>query len=286
MATGFFNINPDRMKDLAANAENINKGGGGSDVVWLKFNAGKHTLRILPPWSEEGITVRTYQRHKGPFGNPYATADGFNVQPLCYKWLLEAKNESFRNYLLSKGKIKEDDLAQAKEFGCPLCWLPIHIMKQDIDKKEKKKQASSYWATTRHLFNFVVVDGPGPIAKGTVAVGDMSNKFYKAILVNSEMYEDMYSVTKGNNIVLIANYEGKDRRYESPVVNPKASKVGVKPDQLYNLDELAAKAARGFDELVAIAAGNHSNFPEAWRLGPKAQEEPSFGGITDDDIPF
>lgn len=281
----FFDVNEEAASALAKEAENI--GQSTSDTRWLKMNEGQHRLRITPAWSEEGLFVRSFQRHRGPFQQPYTTLDNYNVQPLCLKWILKEANESFRNILIQMGRLDEETLTLAKKYGCPLDWLPKNIMSRDGETKYKKDVAKLFWATTRHLFNVVYVDGPGPAPKGRVHAWDTSNAIYQAIMANVGLRPDLFHPKKGCDILVTATGEGSKRRYTKVplMAAPDATPLDT-PDGPYNLDELAGKSARKWDDLVSIINNSHTSFGNE-RFN---QEYVNDGGsgiqVGDDDIPF
>lgn len=295
----YFDVDEKAATELAQKAEDVGTTGG-DETRWLKFNAGTHVLRITPAWSGEGLFVRTYQRHCGPFGDSYTTPDNYHVQPLCLKWILQDKNKAFREILLEMERLDDNTLSNASKAGCPLDWLPRNIMSREgEDNAELKKIAKPFWATTRHLWNVVYVSGPGPGEVGRVHVMDTSNKFYKSIMANVALRPTLFHPEKGADISYTAvdKKEGKRvrRNYDAPIVMPESSPLDT-PDGPYNLDVLAGKAGRKWDELIGILECSHEQF-ENERYGKKFREMMDKAGIDvgltddnqeidDDDIPF
>lgn len=250
---GYYKVDPEKMKQLAEDAK-PSEGGGGNFGEWLKLHTKENVLRVAPPWSEEGSPFRKLLSHNGPFRSPFMTAEGKRVAPLCLRYLFATDQQHLADIALDAGKITADDEKLVKEYGCPMCQLPITLK---ADKKDK--EAANHWARTQYIWN-VVNREDGKLYKYSC-----SKKIATPIEAMFKMYPQVFDPVEGRDMTVVATGENETRRYDPPVFAPFNSPLEYE-GELNDLDDVMLIGVRGFDEVLALAINNNTTVPIETRL--------------------
>lgn len=248
----YYTVDPKAMAELAESVKKTGGSGGGGE--WLKMKAEDYDLRVLPPWSDQGLTHRVIRNHNGPFTSPFKTEDGYRVAPLCLRFLFSQEDLSKICYEAEKITVRDYDLFQ--EYGCPMDKLPEYYMSQD-----DRDSASPHWPRIQYLWN-VLNRGDGKVYKYS-----SSQKVFTAINTQYKLDPDLFSPTEGRDFLITATGENETRRYSTPAFYPKPRAI---PDglKLYDLDAAMLKGVRTFDEIMWLVVNNNTNIPLEHRLTP------------------
>ena len=113
-----------------------------SDGDYWKPTEGRHTMRILPPYSPEGRVFRPVSNHPGSFSIPGSKLmlNGKQVMPVCLSYLFSEKEYVSKQVLrkfLNEFKISKSDYKNWKNYGCPLCEIASLLKLTSTDDNMK-----------------------------------------------------------------------------------------------------------------------------------------------------
>lgn len=276
----YHTVNPDAMTNLASQAaeraarRNGGEAGKPAKNEWLQLDEGDHLIRIAPPWSDEGVVVRTMRRHQG-----FKNSKGWQVFPLSYDFIMWEDDEGEQpvaNYLIEAGKLTEEDLDLYDEYGCPLKILPKTLLEEAGEDKEKRKAFSHLWPKTRHIWNVVYVGGPNlEDYDGRIVKWGTSETLFQKIIANFKMDPTLADPNKGRALMLGATGpRTRERRYNFNGFAPNPTKLKVKKGEApFDLDEEMAKGAYSYRDLVRLIVNNNEKYPLEQRVGDLAKDE-------------
>lgn len=239
---------------------------------WLSMKpAGDYTVRIAPPWSEEGTPARKLVLHQDPFGSNliyrWTNEDGeekeWNVSPLCLDYVFA--NENIARILVDQKRLSSSDYEKHQDYGCPLCILARNLQRSG---QYDRKVHAAYWGRSRYIFNVQVIDTPdgadekvGELYKwgcSTTAFEDVEGSFARDPL--------LFDPVKGRNLVIEAKFEKSAKRRYNLEFLPDRTPFTFS-GELHDLDDAMAKGVKTFDQMVSMLEYNRTEFAKDLRFG-------------------
>lgn len=272
----------EKLKKAASELQaRMNRGGGTSMKFW-KPASGKNTVRILPPWTDEGPFAGDFFREVHQHWN--VTEKGGPV--LCPAKTPKASDDK----------------------SCPVCEFVEQLRGRKTDV-EAQELAKNMRAKVAYLFSIVDLADPEYTAKDVAEwkkerpdsecpfeVGEVKMQCYAAgatiandimnIVLANEM--DITNVNSGNN-VYITKIPNKDPLKTKYTVTPeiKKTKAPVPPDvKIPDLSKVG-KVSSYDDMLKMLSEGPASNFAGLLTAGSpvsKGGKDTSWASDGDDDL--
>lgn len=242
----------------------MNRGGGGTSMKFWKPANGKNVIRILPPWTDEGVFANQFYREVHQHWNVAGEDTG---PTLCPK--------------------KTPELTSDKE--CPICDLleQLKAQKSNVEAQELVKELRAKLA---YFLSIVDINDPVYSAKDIAEwkkerpdsecpfeAGDVKIQCYAStsttfdqilnIVIANDM--DITDLSEGNNVVIMKAGKGLQTKYtvtpeikktKTPGVTattklPDLSKVGKVPSFEDMLKALGDGPATSFAGLLTANAG-------------------------------
>jgi hypothetical protein len=257
----------------------------------MKFKLpGEYVLRLGPAFSEEGTPVRKLATHNDPFNSPLFkrefNEDGtiakddqdrekeWRVAPLCLRFVFN--NEDLASLLIDREALSSADYARYKEFGCPLCILPMALADAGVDKKHNQ-----FWPRSQYLFNVQVLNAPegSDLEQEVTYAWSAKPGQFDAIQSEAAVDPTIFHPDSGRALRLEATGPAdKTRRYK-PISFYKEPSPFVNPDKLNDLNDLMIKGVRKFEEMAELLQHNRLDPPRGYD-GPEWDAALRMGDLT------
>jgi hypothetical protein len=237
MPPSFRKVNPEALQKAFASEPK-----GSSDKAnWLKLPTGTATLRICPPFADDGIPWRrnvNFQNLKN--------SEGKDIMPTSFDFIFG--NRTLATYLCKTvKKLTQVDFDLWKKHGDPMRKLAEAV--QATGRKDDK--AKGLWPRTTYLFNILNRQD------GKVYKWSQSKKTFEAVELNFLVNPNIFDANAGHDFMITASGDGKARRYTTPVFVSQPSPLNY-DGELFNLDEAVAKGVRTYHEVLESMASTPS----------------------------
>lgn len=215
----------------------------GDSKNWLKLSVGTYTLRITPPWNEEGLPFRKRVNH-----NDYVNPDGRRCSPLCLDYVFSTPGTA--QYLVQKNLLSRKDYDSWSKHKCPMCQLATAI--KALGRKDPV--AYNLFPKTAYMWNVInrgqrTEEFPG----GRLFKWNTSKKFFDAVQAQFGVYPDLFDELKGFDFMLTATGENMQRRYSAPTFIPSPSALNYDGEP-YDLNDALAVGVKTFMEILECMA--------------------------------
>lgn len=274
----YYDVNVDALNEQEENMAPRAK------VDFFSVKDGKNKIRILPPWSEEGLFVLAVKKH-------YLQLGGTSMWALCLDWLLGNKfGKRTLKFAAAAGSIGKSDKALYDEFGCPACYLMHQLYQQG------KGAYIPYHVKPQRRYYMNVYD----YGDGQVKLYAAPRTVYEQIKAQVDVDPECLDPKNGSDCILtVVNAGTLNVKYSLVwMKKPTAIPDGAEP---IDIDKYLSGNAVGFTPLVnaVFDAKHYDDFSLQERLGPmqkfvykkeedKEEEKDVTDDIdmTDDEVPF
>lgn len=209
---------------------------GGGDSAWLKLAEGTHTLRICPPFAEDGVPYRKAEIFQNLTGQ-----DGKKIHPLSFDFFFS--NGRLAKYLVQQKKVTKIDFDLWKKHGDPLKKLAEAVSTLG----DKSEGAKKLWPSKKFFFNVVNRQD------GKVYKMQQSKKFFEAVEAQFKMSPNLFDPNTGFDFMITATGSGFQRRYSAPIFIQNPTPLNTQ-GTLHNLDDVLANSVYGYHVVLEAMA--------------------------------